>query len=310
MKKIGQLFFVVAIFNCRTVDEYDIPKEDSKFVVNSMFNTDSLISLYLYGSEFILESEEYESIKDAEVIISDEDRSLVEKLKYVETTNDVDQYGRFQGRYISDFYPEAGRRYNIKVTHPDYPTAFSSDSIPSQPIHIENISTREWVDHKLYAETSFTIQDLEGEDFYEFKVLVYESKYEKDSLIYSINSYEYLSTEDPIFKEDYQEGHSLIISDILFNNNKHLFNIRYQALASECYTDVCIYRKYYLIVRRVSYSYYTFKETSILQWSLRDDPLSESVNVYNNIENGYGIFGGFKNYNYRLEVPNNNLSQN
>lgn len=44
-----------------------------------------------------------------------------------------------------------------------------------------------------------------------------------------------------------------------------------------------------LYLRKVSHSYYQYKETKHLQDKLSGDPFAEPVPVYNNIENGVGI---------------------
>lgn len=59
-------------------------------------------------------------------------------------------------------------------------------------------------------------------------------------------------------------------------------------------------------MKKVSEAYFLYKETYALQQSVDGDPFAEPVTVFNNIENGYGIFAGYRTTLYPLEVPSQN----
>ncbi|MFT6867249.1 MAG: hypothetical protein ACJA08_002089 [Cyclobacteriaceae bacterium] len=46
-------------------------------------------------------------------------------------------------------------------------------------------------------------------------------------------------------------------------------------------------------IKKVSEEYYKYEQTSQLQFDIGGDPFSQPVPVFNNIENGFGIFAGY-----------------
>ena len=55
-----------------------------------------------------------------------------------------------------------------------------------------------------------------------------------------------------------------------------------------------------LNVRAINAEYFKFYQTLGLQSVLSEDPFAEPVNVYSNIENGFGVFAGYKNHYFQI----------
>ena len=111
-----------------------------------------------------------------------------------------------------------------------------------------------------------------------------------DSSKYDLTTHmEYLYSEDPSVDGSNNNLGSILFTDHLFNGESHemtfdIYIYTYSYLSS---------KKFYAILRTHSKDSYLYEKSSSLYMSSSDDFFSEPVQVYNNIENGYGIFGGY-----------------
>jgi len=90
----------------------------------------------------------------------------------------------------------------------------------------------------------------------------------------------------------YYGSNAIIFDDAVFNGKKHLLKIYSEdirvAKSDLSKKDVPVYI-YFRSINKELYNYYlSMKKYNEVQ----DNPFSEPVNVYSNIKNGYGIFGG------------------
>ena len=55
-----------------------------------------------------------------------------------------------------------------------------------------------------------------------------------------------------------------------------------------------------LQVLHISEAYYEYLKTARLHDESRENPFAEPLNVYGNVENGYGIFAGYSSQTFEL----------
>ena len=57
----------------------------------------------------------------------------------------------------------------------------------------------------------------------------------------------------------------------------------------------------YLQVLYISETYYEYLKTARLHDETRENPFAEPLNVYGNVENGYGIFAGYSSRTFEFD---------
>ena len=121
MKKILYLAAALALFSCKQELPTDGIDFTEKMVVNLLANDDEVLKVHVGKTLSLVDSSAELKIEDAKVSIVDENANITE-LEYTFL------YG---GKYVSDFIPQPNKFYRLSVSHPQYPTATSSFTIPS-----------------------------------------------------------------------------------------------------------------------------------------------------------------------------------
>lgn len=292
MKKLVLLLLFYSA--CETVVDIDIPKDESRLVLNGFFNPDSTLSVSLYQSLHILDPGEFKAVEDAAVSIFDANG--------VKLTDLVDEGS---GRYSSAFRPEVGTQYRIEASKTGFETVLASDVIPADSGRVSAIKVAKvGGEFSGEYEITFTIQDYAEEDFYEVQVFQ-RSVYEFDGMSYEYFIMHYLESEDVVFDDFTSSGTGLLFNDVLFNAGESKITVS-TFLNSFITCDdnpECATEEYFLILRKVSPSYFNYNRTLRLQQDLEGNPFAEPVSVYNNITNGFGIFAGFRSSVFPFDLP-------
>ena len=302
MKTVFPLFIVLMylLTACETVVKIDVPREPSKLVVNSYFNPDSTFHAHVFTSRYVLDEDTFPVIRDALVKVYDENEQLVTEMVWRESQN---EWGQFVAKYVSDVKPQPGKRYTIEVENEGFETVYGSDEVPEDTIQISNLTTELSLgDYGMYK-TTFDLIDGPEKNYYELAMFVEMEMYKNDTLIYRDTRYEYLETDDPLFGDGSQYGLTILFNDDLFNGKTEKISFLHPGTYGNCEGDICYkYPHFDVVLRSVSESYYKYKTTVKLQNDLSGDPFGEPVNVFNNIEQGYGIFAGYNNSMFRMPI--------
>lgn len=291
MKKLVLLLLFYSA--CETIVDIDIPKDESRLVLNGFFNPDSTISVSLYQSLHILDPGEFMVVEDAMVSIFDSDGAEL-----------ADFQDAGLGRYTSTFKPEVGKEYRIEVSKSGFETIEATDIIPIDSARITAIQIEETAgEFSEEYEITFTIQDYAEEDFYEVQVFQ-RSIYEFDGETYENVIVHHLESEDVVFDDFTSSGTALLFRDVLFDAGQSKITVS-TYLNGDVGCEVnpeCISDEYFLILRKVSEPYFNYNRTLRLQQDLEGNPFAEPVSVYNNITNGFGIFAGYRDSVFSLDT--------
>lgn len=294
------LFVLIAaacFLGCDTVVELDVPRDDSQLVVNSTFSPDSTFGVRLSKSEFILDEWNPELITGASATVLDANGTEVAQLTEQE-----------EGVYTSSVLPEPGQTYQIKVSKPGYKTATARSIVPADTAQVTRIETTKPSQSSGSVTLSLWIDDPAGKDYYEIsgrsQTVIYLPD---DTLRYKQKLW--LRSDDPTF-DNFDEGsqHDMFFNDRLFSGTKKKLTFRTNFRRPHCTSDDTECRDEHeamLFVRKVSKEYYEYKQSVNLQDDVEGDPFAEPVPVYDNIENGLGIFAGFRENAYELNMPEN-----
>ncbi len=308
MNKLSTTFFLASLvfIGCETVIDVDIPLEPAKLVINSTLIAEQPFRVHLSSSQHILDNSDYKNITGAAVKIY-EDGQLLTTLP--DSTN---------GMYISDtFMPKAGKQYRIEVEKNGFDKVTADEMFPEKPAKIVNIKidTVEindfgYIEQRL--EFDIGIDDSNDENYYELIIIQENYYFEYDysqnpptKIDSTLSFYKiYLESNDPSLEEFQNSGQSIFFDDGLFNGKKYRIKVSTYFNQYPDYEGGSENIKYMVVLRNTSESYYLYKRSTELQKWTEDDPFAQPVQVYNNINNGYGIFAGYNDemiYEIELE---------
>lgn len=279
------LFISAAFLACETVVQFDISEPEPQLVLNSLFNSDSTLTVYLYQSQGVAESGTLpKAVADAVITITDGNGTTLATLTE-----------QSPGVYTSSFVALAGETYHIKAEKEGYKPVSASDKIPGSQVVLESLKvTKKYdINEQAFYQITLIIDDDPGTDFYEIMV---KTRYSMllDNVIYSGDAVEKLHSDDNVISEHTNGGNYLLFKDLQFNGRqKELVFYSYFSFP-DCVTNCNVNATMELQINKVSPAYYNYKETLALQSSINDNPFAEPVSVYSNIRNGYGIFAGYR----------------
>jgi hypothetical protein len=270
------IVFCFVIASCELIVDIDVPFEKKQLVVNCDFNPEEVWSAYISLNKNILDTLEHSRVTNAFVVVYENDQPI-DTMAHVEN-----------GKYESDFgKPFAGKEYSIRVQAEDYGIASAQSHIPNVT-QIENVTVIEpdpgSTDYKTKITVAFT-DNVNEENFYQLKVFTHHEYLGEDfQIVYNSQSVG-LSVDDPsenVEVEDWRAG--VLLKDVLFNGKKREVSM---------ITHYPSGGNFLVELRTLSKDLYDYQITRSLQEISNGDPLSQPINVYSNINNGFGIFAGY-----------------
>ncbi len=285
MRKLIAVIFPLLV-SCEVMVDVDVPFEKQQVTVNSFFNPDSLWSVQLSLNRHVLDSKPFQEINDAQVI-------LYEGLDPVDTLLNTG-YGVFRS---DNKKPEKERTYSVRVSVPGYDELFATSSTPL-PATISRVEIFESSNTMI----RIRIQDNASEkNFYQLYAIVENDYYDNNSKqIVKRSGKTNLTSEHPAIRnESNSPSTAVLFTDALFNGNEVEFTFATSGGGSSFHSGIDV------IVRSLSEDAYNYLKTSHLNDENSGDPFAQPINVYNNIENGFGIFAGYSAsmYSGGAQVP-------
>ncbi|NOZ45269.1 MAG: DUF4249 domain-containing protein [Chlorobi bacterium] len=276
---------------CEKVLDIDIPDNDRKIVVNGLLNTDSLITVNISKSLNILDSKNIKFLDDAEV-------KLYRNNVFIEYLTNAGN-GNFKSSITK---PVNGEKYKIEVSEGNIQTAFSETVIPSSLIgEITIDTTTNYVsENQFYSheslECTVSFDDPPNEDNYYWFYLtglyenfIWDSENFNDSVVYSRTNL-YFESNDPIIDSWISSGkNGFVFSDELFKGKtiKFIINLD-KGMFYGVDTNILHFN-----VNIITKDFYLYAITHDKHLDAMNNPFTEPVQVYTNIENGYGIFASY-----------------
>ena len=196
---------------------------------------------------------------------------------------------------------QPGDTYEIRVSHPDFEPVRAVQTMPeplsafTNAILSRGVTTNQFGERLSELEVSFA--DAAGvADFYEINMYgryqyVQFTGFEPDGTpiydtIQYLNRVYFETTFDPNIQKGL--GESVLISDQLFDGKEYKFKGQFYDYNENDSTTV-----FYLDIRHTTPEYFNWSRSYQARADNADNPFAEPVNVFNNLENGLGIFGLF-----------------
>jgi hypothetical protein len=273
--------------------------DQEQLVVFSNFSDQNNLQVLVYTTKSrFLPADSTRFLTDATVMVFSEGQ-LLEILELVPGKAEDKSPPYYHSTTIT---PQVGKVYSIKVSVPGYEPVTATNSIPKAvPIQSvlfsNNISRITESESDVNFSVAVTINDPAETSNY------YHIIFHQELLPYVINelgdtvtgTFTYskpmeltLNNNSPAVK--HFDGNGLLTKDELFNGKQMTFS------AEGLYTFNPQHFKpgrFSVELRTVSEAYYYYHSTLTVHHQSRENPLSPGVVVFNNIENGVGIFAGF-----------------
>lgn len=308
MKDLKVILFLFILIGVITSCQRDIDIEygsfESKLVVNSTFNPDSVFTIHLSKTGSLgSDKHNIESVNYANVFISTDD-----PLDSVRT-----MYHSENGQYIAyNYYPEENKTYFLEAHADGFPSVYASNAIPDK------------VDITLYDTT--TVYHTQGQALQFDLTIDNDNNNTSDFLIYDIvNTNRSVKGNNPFSVEGWLEAQwlSSTSSDTdRVNDSDNLqtkiFQVHNGQSSGSLNSSFITYEdfdkptngdttsvqngKVMLRIMSVSEDLYNYSK-SIEYYKLNDNVNSNQttpLEIFSNVEGGYGIFGGYSQTLFEL----------
>lgn len=293
MKRLLFLLSIsLAYISCEKVIPFEGDVNTPKLVINSIFQSDSSFKVHVSSSRSVIDTASFKNIDDAIVTIKDRNENIIETLNHVEN-----------GFYKGQTFPQENQTYILEVNHPNYANITASDSLPS-PITINSVDTSTIIDpiNGNRLQISMNFDDPENtQNYYLIET-------------YSVNEYLVIKNSDTTEYELDTTKQFMVLTDEVFQNggspwreqglfNDLLFNGQNKTLELEIPNDSWSgsedgYDWSYqtltlrLYLHNITLSYYYYRTSLELFQNASGNPFAQPVQVFSNVENGFGVFAG------------------
>lgn len=278
---------IALLISCELIVDVEVPFESEQVTANSFINPDSVWSVQLNLNRDILDEEPFQEINDAQVIIFDGDKAI-------DTLMNTGP-----GQFRSDNKrPEPAKRYDLFVSAPPYGDVRASTSIPV-PSSITSIEVYESASNQ-NSMLKVNISDNGAEaNYYELFMELENEHYNHDrqEMEYYRHRVHMISKDAAIQDDNDSFSGSLLFKDLLFNGRdiELTFEISGSGISNHGITVVTL--------RTLSEAGYNYLKSRRLQDDTSGDPFAQPVNVYNNVQHGFGIFAGYSASVYTRSSP-------
>jgi hypothetical protein len=299
---------LIGLAACEDPVDLGIELETPKLVVISNFSDLDTLEVVVSKSQSVLEESHQEYIPNAKVDIFLED-DFLETLTFVSIDN-----GDFPSFYRSNFIvPAEGQVYTIEVSAPGFEDVRAVNAIPqavdldSSSLNLDvSILQQDQTFNQFNFIVDLTINDPPGQENY-YHVNFYQEGFNYkidtmgDTLLQSFFSL-------PLLVED--EGGSIPLVPYIDKRGVLLDDTQVQGgTIPLSLNGSFLYRRndqllgdFIIELRSVSREYYLYHTSLARQYQSNLDPFSDPIILYNNIENGFGIFAGFVSRFYLLDA--------
>lgn len=277
---------IVIISSCDKDITIPIPEESNKLVLNLLMNKDSMMVGRVTLSGRLSASPTMAQVSNAVV-------NLYENGTFRETLTPYDTLGRTY--YHGNTLPRAGATYRVTASAPGYTEVSGSDHIPDTVKIGEMRMTVVQLDNRA-SKTTLSVQlhdDPAEQNYYRIRIYRVSEWVDANGNGWQQKLQQYFETEDTeweVFGDNARE--EFYTTDALFNGRSPRLTFRVNTGGQ--------FKNMIIEVSSLTYSSYNYLNSTFLAQEKNEDPLSEKVIVYNNIENGLGIIGGLAQREYTL----------
>ena len=278
---------------CEEPVELDIDLPPPRLVISCNFNPDQLVRVNVSKSDNVLSTAPSVAIADAEVEIY-QDSVFLERLELIVPADNQRPYYT-----TTQLRPQVGVQYQIRVAAPGYPPASATSSIP------ESVGISSLIVDDLQSGAGHT----SGRRHYSYDVAMNYNDPLGRVNYYHINFYQQVlefkvEGEDTTFTREFlypvgfdeEDSNNFVVpattGGVLLQDKPFPDELRFR-LGIELEANHQKLGSIIVELRTVSEEYYLFHSSLSRQQNSGSGGLKEPVFVYNNVQNGHGIFAGY-----------------
>ncbi len=296
------------LFSCRTEIEFKPEECQSKIVINSVIYVDSLITCYVHRTNFALESNRRITPLPDALVQLEIDGVISDTLTHVAN-------GKFTSRIIAQHQ----KIYRFIVSREGFPTASAQSSVltPTQIISLEKIGSGVTTSGTYFTNFRMTLEnDRNNLGFYAFIPLVEKNYFAWDD---STQELSYLS---PLYIDmsrsrgiEFSKHSSRIRLHDLESFEMYYFTDKLTSSGNTSIIELTIEHydssqnylaNMFLLVEKLSEDFFLYEQSLSALWNSNNFSLfSQSIQVFNNVDNGMGIVGTCLSYPPVLVSPPN-----
>ncbi|MCB9189590.1 MAG: DUF4249 domain-containing protein [Flavobacteriales bacterium] len=265
---------ILVLSSCEKYIDFDAEIKQPKLVVNGIINPDSTFDIHISRSLSVIDNADLSIVENATVKILDENGAVFETLVY-----------EYNGHYKGVLSPNIDEDYSIEVSAPDFTMVTATTSIPNL-VDLSNADTLGVEDVNGYKELQLTItfEDLANESNY-YMLEVFAADIVSGQIY--LNPMDIRSDDITLGLDENGYSAQVFFSDELFDGQEKTLVI-------------------YVEDTRDWDDYIEIRMTSITQDLERyartldaydnnyGNPFAQPVQVFSNIEGGFGIFAGYQ----------------
>lgn len=285
----------VALFSCEDAVELDIGDLESKLVVVSNFVPDKPVEVFVSKTKSVLSSDATYYLPNASVQLY-RGNTFLEALRFQPGANGNPP------RYVTaEYFPEVDSTYTLRVDVPEFEPTQAQSNIPKaatiRSLNVDDVVIQQISPDSLafFYQVEIVFADPPNvHNFYHLSFYQQTWNYEVqngnivivDSNFKNIN---FSSENDNNSLIAYFDG-GVLFEDVAFDGRQvsYSFNLRTDIQRSKE-----ILGKMFAELRTTSQDYFLYHNSLSRQQTSSGGPLTEPVIIYNNIENGRGIFAGY-----------------
>jgi hypothetical protein len=308
-------FIIILMFSCETFIEIEVPPVEQKPVLNCLFAENKQFKVYLSLSMDVNDTTETK-IEGASV-------NLFANGEFIEELADSGN-----GFYKSGHLAELNSEYRIEASINGFETLIASDALPDEiiidSVFYEKDAVINAYEGKLYSVANIIFNDnVNIANYYEVALATkhknpfFDSEgdfTDNNEYIIDYDAIAYSLINDPALNSEDLIGwiNSIPFSDKTFNGSKYYLKIPLVLYEFDYEQNFNPEQSLFIIFNITSYNYYKYKSTMDKHifnqsgWTPDDNILlinsGNPVEMYSNVENGYGIFAGY--IQHKVEIKN------
>ncbi len=286
--QIMTILAMIAFLNCQTIVQVDLPEHQPALVVNGFFSpTDGWI-VFLSHSVAALSNDYPKEVTGA-------------TLEIYEDSVRVATLGELQsGVYFSGVpTPQPGVEYTLRASASGFETVTASSNLPEM-VPITNVQIESVAGEYGGKGVNLTVQfeDAGGrKDYYE--VFLLGERSDGSTHILGLKSKDLAITQNnpdvDLGEEQEFFGISAIFEDAIVNGKRYDLQVSGELYNDETHITV--------MLSHVTETVFRHLRTAEFQNINDDNPFSEPSRIFQNVQNGYGVFGGINTAAFRVSVP-------
>jgi len=280
---------IITAISCEKIIPFTSDITESKLVVNSLFDNTQRWNIHVSKSLSVIDNAELTGVENASVIISDSIGNIIETLLH-------DSGGFYTGGII----PQTNNTYRIDVSANNFTSVYALETLPNN-IPILSVDTSSIININNEKELQFDINFSDPSEETNYYILgVDVGFWEFYDLGAGFLDSSFIEMTIPLYSNDQSSNDNetnnkdgtILFEDLLFNGqNKNLSVYSYIEDISWSASPIT-FDYIHVNLFNISEATYLYKRSYSIHQNTSGNPFAQAVQVYSNITNGFGIFGG------------------